>query len=145
MLHDEHVTDNDIINLRNKGIIVAKSLLVDLSDYVDYDTADSFFNAVNKLAAAGQNVLNVMSPGVFSNSSAAPNLILDLSQYAETYYKYLSPSNLLPPFRCNVKPNSKIITVNICILLDVFGIFFFFVVLFSTIAQAKALLLIPSI
>lgn len=102
VLHDEHVSENDKINLRNKGIIVAKSLIVDLSNYVDYDTANSILNSLDKLADMGKNVINVISPSSSSDSNSTPNLMLDLSQYAETYHKYLNPSNLLPPFRCNV-------------------------------------------
>lgn len=99
VLHDIPVNEKDIINLRNKGIIVAKSLIVDFSNYVDYKKAMSVYDALCELIDFGKNVLRVISPSSFPKSDNTPNLWYDFSKNAQLYHKYLKPSNLLPPFK----------------------------------------------
>lgn len=102
VFHDEPVNENDIINLRNKGILMAKSLIFDFSSYVDYNNAMSICNALSKLTDLSKSVLYVISPGSFSYRNDVPNIWYGFSNDAQTYHKYLAPSNLLPPFRGNV-------------------------------------------
>ncbi|VVC28237.1 Vitellinogen, open beta-sheet,von Willebrand factor, type D domain,Lipid transport protein, N- [Cinara cedri] len=114
VIHDVPVDETDITNLRNKGIIMAKSLIFDFSDYVDYEKAMSICDALGKLTNLGKNVLYVVSPGSFSHQNDVPNIWRDLSQYAQIYHNYLEPSNLLPPFRGQgvIMDSTNIITYN---------------------------------
>lgn len=102
MIHDNTVSQKDITNLRNKGIIVAKSIIFSFSDYVNYDRAMSMYYALNKLAELSNTMLYIVSPNTFQYPSDGPNMLFSFSDYIQLYRNYLNPSNLLPPYGGNV-------------------------------------------
>lgn len=102
VIHDYAESENDIPILRNKGILVAKSIVFSFTDYVSYDRAMSMYRALNKLSDMSNTILYIVSPNSLQVSSKGQNMLLDLGEYIQRYYEYLNPSNLLPPFGGNV-------------------------------------------
>jgi len=92
------VTKEDVLDLRNKGLAVAKSMVVDFPEYVDYSRAMSIYNALCKLTRFGKTVLYVVSPDSFQYPNNDTNAVLDFNEYTNLYRKYISPYDLLPPY-----------------------------------------------
>jgi hypothetical protein len=95
IIHDMPVSQREIITLRNKGLIVVKSMIFDFSNYVDHDKAMNIYNALSKLTTFGRAILHLASPNTFQYPSNENTLLTDFNVY---YQKYLNPSNLIPPF-----------------------------------------------
>ncbi|XP_060861024.1 apolipophorins isoform X2 [Metopolophium dirhodum] len=95
IIHDIPVSQIEIITLRNKGLIVVKSMIFDFSNYVDHERAMNMYNALRKLTTFGQTILHVASPNTFQYPTNENPLLIDFNVY---YHKYLNPSNLIPPF-----------------------------------------------
>lgn len=102
VIHDYPESEKDIPILKNRGILVAKSIVFSFTDYISYDRAMSMYHALNKLSDMSNTILHIVSPNSLQVSSQSQNMLLDASEYIQRYYEYLNPSNLLPPFKGNV-------------------------------------------
>lgn len=94
--------NRDIITLRNKGFIVAKSLIFDFSEYVKYDKAMNVYNSLSKLTNIAKTVLYIISPDSFQHTNDGQNIWSGVSEHMQLYQKYLNPTSLLPPFKGNI-------------------------------------------
>lgn len=94
-----------MIDLRNKGLALAKSVVTNFSDYVDYNRAMSVYNALCKLTNFGKNILYLASP----NSLQYPNddenghkymlRAFDFDEIMKLYRQYGGSLDLLPPYK----------------------------------------------
>jgi len=117
------VNPRDLINLRNKTIIVVKSFIFDFSNYVSYDRGMSVYNALRKVNNIGKTVLYIVSPSSFKNPSNDQSSFLD---YTFLYKKYMHPLNLLPPFKGNAHVQLVNICLQICIYYSIRDFHFYF-------------------
>lgn len=106
VIHDYPESEKDIPVLRNKGILVAHSIVYNFTDYVNYDRAMSTYRALSRLSDMSNTILYMVSPNSQQVSSQGQNMLLGLSEYIQRYYEYWNPSNLLPPFGGNVYRSS---------------------------------------
>uniref|UniRef100_A0A2H8TZF4 Apolipophorin n=1 Tax=Melanaphis sacchari TaxID=742174 RepID=A0A2H8TZF4_9HEMI len=99
IIHDIPVSQSEIITLRNKGLIVVKSMIFNFSVYVDHDTAMKMYNSLRKLFNFGQTILYITSPNTFQYAANDNPLLFEFNEYnMQLYHKYLNPSNLIPPY-----------------------------------------------
>lgn len=89
------VDSKDIIELRNKSIIVMKSFMFDFARYVDYHRAMQAYNALNALTKFSKSLLYIFSSSSFQ-SNHGPITYLYSINYMNS--EQFNPSNLLPPF-----------------------------------------------
>lgn len=103
IIHDVPVSQREIITLRNKGLIVVKSMIFDFSNYVDYNRAMNIFNALRKFTTFCQTILHLASPNTFQYPINENPILFELNEYnTQLYHSYLNPSNLIPPFDGNI-------------------------------------------
>lgn len=99
-------------NLRNKGLVLIKSMFTNFSDYIDYNKAMTIYNLLNKLTNFGKTILYIISPNSFQYLSNDQYKWYDFSEYMNLYHKFLNPSNIIPPFKgkvsilCNIFSNN---------------------------------------
>lgn len=93
------VSQREIITLRNKGLIVLKSMIFDFSNYVDHNRAMHIYNALRKLTTFVQTILHIASPNTFQYPTNENPMLIEFNIF---YHKYLNPSNLIPPLDGNV-------------------------------------------
>ncbi|XP_026815483.1 apolipophorins [Rhopalosiphum maidis] len=115
VIHDIPVSQRDIITLRNKGLIVVKSMIFDFSNYVDHERAMNIYNALRKLTNFGQTILHIASPNTFPYPTSDKPLLFEFNEYnMQLYHKYANPSNLIPPYDVQsvIIDSTNIITYN---------------------------------
>lgn len=97
MINDIDVPQEDMIDLKNKGLAVTKSILSDFPNYVDYNTAISIYNTLCKFIQFNKNILHMASTNYIKYQNEQ-NMKFNFSKYMEMYLKYFNLSNLLPSY-----------------------------------------------
>lgn len=96
MIYGNPISREERINLRNKGLIAANSMLTNFSNYIDYNKAMTIYNYLNKLTNFGKTILYIASPNLFQHSSNENHIWYDFSEYMN-FYRQLT----IPPFEGN--------------------------------------------